>query len=90
LKNVIFSDGNKLNFKAVYAALPFTQHSDIPLSLGCELTEHGYIKIDDGQTTVEGVFACGDNIGMRSIAHAVHSGNITGAVVNGTLSDAEF
>lgn len=92
LKHVIFGDGNKLDFNAVYAAIPFAQHSDIPLSLGCEITEQGYIKVDSFQkTTVEGVFACGDNSGMmRSIANAVYSGNLTGAMVNGLLSAAEF
>lgn len=92
LKQVIFDDGNKLNFNAVYAAIPFAQHSDIPLSLGCEITEQGYIKVDNfQQTTVEGVFACGDNSGMmRSVANAVYSGNLTGAMVNSLLSAAAF
>lgn len=92
LKNLIFEDGSKIDFNAVYAAIPFTQHSDIPLSLGCEITEQGYIKVDEFQkTTVEGVFACGDNSNMlRSVANAVYSGNLTGAMVNGLLSAAEF
>ncbi|NGM61722.1 NAD(P)/FAD-dependent oxidoreductase [Sphingobacterium sp. SGG-5] len=92
LKNVIFDDGSKLNFNAIYAAIPFRQHSDIPLSLGCEITEQGYIRVDDLQkTTVENVFACGDNSGMmRSVANAVYSGNLTGAMVNSLLSAAEF
>jgi thioredoxin reductase len=46
IKNVIFKNGNKTDFIAVYAALPFEQHSDIPVSLGCELTEQGHIKVD--------------------------------------------
>lgn len=92
IKNVVFDDGSKCNFNAIYAAIPFTQHSDIPLSLGCELTEQGYIKVDHFQeTTVEGVFACGDNsVMMRSVANAVYSGNLTGAMVNGLLTVAEF
>ena len=92
LKQVIFNDGDKMNFDAVYAAIPFEQHSDIPLSLGCEITEQGYIKVDSSQkTTIEGVFACGDNSGMmRSVANAVYSGNLAGAMVNGLLSAAAF
>jgi thioredoxin reductase len=60
--------------------------------LGCELTEQGYIKIDGFQkTTVEGVFACGDNSAMmRSVANAVYSGNLTGAVVNKELTNELF
>jgi len=92
IKQVIFSDGTKKSFDALYASLPFTQHSDIPVSLGCELTEHGYIKVSPFQeTNISGVFACGDNTNMmRSVANAVYAGNITGAVVNGKLVEEKF
>lgn len=92
IKHVIFEDGNKADFEAVYAAVPFVQHSEIPIALGCALTEHGYIKVDDLQrTTIEGVFACGDNSSpMRSVANAVYRGNLTGAMVNKALVDEQF
>lgn len=92
LQNIVFDDSTKISFDAAYAAIPFVQHSDIPISLGCELTEHGYIKVDDFQkTTIEGIYACGDNSNMmRSIANAVHSGNLTGAVANGELTNEKF
>lgn len=92
IKNVVFNDGTKMTFDAVYAAIPFRQHSEIPASLGCELTEQGYIKADNfQQTTIEGVFACGDNAAMmRSVANAVYSGNLTGAMVNKVLTDEQF
>lgn len=92
VENIVFADGIKMAFEAVYAALPFTQHSDIPASLGCELTELGYIKTDPSQkTTVDGVFACGDNSSMmRSVANAVYTGNMTGAVVNRELTLEDF
>jgi thioredoxin reductase len=75
-----------------YASIPFTQHSAIPETLGCEFTEHGHIKIDNMQkTTVEGVFACGDNsAAMRSVANAVYAGNLTGAMVNALLTSESF
>ncbi|HET8736763.1 MAG TPA: NAD(P)/FAD-dependent oxidoreductase [Pricia sp.] len=92
IQNVVFNDGAKMSFDAVYAAVPFLQHSDIPTSLGCELTEHGYIKVDDFQKTIiPNVYACGDNSNMmRSVANAVYSGNLTGAVVNGELTNEQF
>ena len=92
VKKIVFNDDNKVAFDAMYAALPFVQHSDIPVSLGCELTEHGYIKVNNFQeTTVKGVFACGDNSGMmRSVANAVYSGNITGAMINRELTEEQF
>lgn len=92
IQNVIFKDGSKLALEAVYAALPFRQHSEISMELGCELTEQGHIKVDDFQkTSIEGVFACGDNSGMmRSVANAVYSGNLTGAMVNAELAMGKF
>lgn len=92
LKNIIFKDGSKLVLSALYAALPFTQHSDIPAFLGCELTEQGYIKVNNFQsTTIEGIYACGDNAAMmRSVANAVSSGTLTGAMVNKELTEEQF
>ena len=92
LKNVILKEGLRVPLEALYFKPPFRQHSDIPEALGCELNEHGYIKIDQFQkTTVEGLFACGDNSSMmRSVANAVSAGNFTGAVVNKELATEQF
>jgi thioredoxin reductase len=92
INKVIFNNGNKTDFLAVYAVVPFTQHSDIPVSLGCELTEQGYIKVDGFQkTTVPGVFACGDNAGMmRSVANAVATGSFAGTGANKELTEERF
>ncbi|WP_206366835.1 NAD(P)/FAD-dependent oxidoreductase [Sphingobacterium sp. SGL-16] len=89
---LIFEDGTQENFDAAYAAIPFEQHCKIPLDLGCEITETGLIKVDMfQQTTVPGVYACGDNINpLRSVANAVSSGNITGAMVNHRLTEEKF
>lgn len=90
--HVAFGNGNNIAFDAVYFRPPFIQHSDIPQALGCELTEQGYLKIDAVQkTSVDGVFACGDNSSMmRSVANAVATGNFAGAVVNRELATEEF
>lgn len=92
IQNIVFDDDTKMSFDVAYAAIPFLQHSDIPVLLGCELTEHGYIKVDNFQkTTVENIFACGDNsFMMRSIANAVYSGNLTGAIINAELVNQQF
>jgi thioredoxin reductase len=92
VKKVIISDGSEMAFSALYAAVPFTQHSSIPLSLGCEMTEHGHIKVNDFQaTTIDGIYACGDNAAMmRSIGNAVYSGNLAGAMLNKALIDEKF
>lgn len=92
VKNVTLDDGKKISLNALYAVIPFTQHSSIPVSLGCELTEQGHIKVDNLQkTNIKGVYACGDNTAMmRSVANAVYSGNLTGAAVNRELTDDQF
>lgn len=92
LENAILKGGDKLKLNALYASVSFTQHSDIPVSLGCELTEQGYIEVDDFQkTTIPGIYSCGDNAsGMRSIAHAVSAGNLAGAMANMELTNEQF
>lgn len=92
LNNVVFKDGSRADFKAMYAAIPFVQHSDIPASLGCKLTETGHLEVDTFQkTNVPGIFACGDNAAMmRSVASSVACGNIAGAMANHDLVQANF
>lgn len=89
LQRVVFNDGSTLPLDALYARVPFVQHSDLPAALGCALTEQGYIQADAFQkTTVPGVFACGDAVSpMRSVASAVATGNLAGAMANNDLSE---
>ncbi len=92
ISHVVFNDGTRAGFDAVYAGLPFRHHTDIHASLGCALNERGYIQVDNlNQTTVPGIFACGDSTSfLRSVANAVATGNFTGAVVNRELAEGEF
>jgi thioredoxin reductase len=92
IQNLIFKDGKKAQAKAIYTRLPFVQHSSMPQELGCELTQEGYIKIDPAhRTTVQGVFACGDNTTrMRTVANAVAMGTTTGLMVNKELIEEDF
>lgn len=92
VQNIVFKNGTKAPAKAIYARLPFVQHSSIPQELGCGLTQEGYIKIDPAhRTTIEGVFACGDNTTrMRTVANAVSMGTTTGLMVNKELIEEDF
>ena len=59
IQNINFRDGSKLSIRALYALVPFEQHCTIPQSLGCQLTEEGYLKVNAFlETTISGVFAC--------------------------------
>ncbi|WP_203229333.1 NAD(P)/FAD-dependent oxidoreductase [Paenimyroides tangerinum] len=92
ISTLIFEDGSEENFNVAYAAIPFEQHCKIPLDLGCETTEMGHLKVDIFQkTTIPGIYACGDNSSpMRSVANAVSTGNLTGAMVNNELTMEGF
>ncbi len=84
IQHVVFKDGTTFQVKALYAPSPFVQHCGIPESLGCELTEEGYIKTDHFlETTVKGVFAVGDNASkMRTVANAVAMGTSAGMIIS--------
>ncbi|MEI6190555.1 MAG: NAD(P)/FAD-dependent oxidoreductase [Chitinophagia bacterium] len=92
LQNIIFTDGTTTSIRAIYDPVPFEQHCKIPVLLGCELTDEGYIKVDPFQeTTVKGVFACGDNVTrMRTVANAVAMGTTAGMTVSKKMILEEF
>ncbi len=92
IQEIIFADNSTFELKAIYSRPDFEQHCKIPELLGCELTEQGLIKVDMFQkTTVENIFACGDNTSpFRAVSYAVATGNIAGAVLNNTMTEEEF
>lgn len=92
VQQIVFQDLSTFNLKAIYSRPDFEQHCKIPEMLGCELTEQGLIKVDMFQkTTVADVFACGDNVSpMRSVANAVATGSLVGAMVNNIMTEEEF
>ena len=92
LKNIIFKDGTKAEVKAMYSRNSFEQHCTIPDLLGCELNDEGYIKVNPSQeTTVYGVFACGDNTTrMRSVANSVAMGTAAGMMASKKMILEQF
>lgn len=92
LQNVVFNDGSKSSLTAIYSRNSFEQQCKIPESLGCELTEDGYLKVDAFlETTVDGIFACGDNISRnRTVANAVAMGTMAGMAVSKNIILEEF
>jgi thioredoxin reductase len=92
LKQVLLKDGSTIPLKAMYAKIPFVQHCNIPVQLGCALTEQGYIAVDVlGRTSVPGVYAAGDNTAMmRAVSLAVAGGGMAGAGINKELVEESF
>ncbi|MEL6659702.1 MAG: NAD(P)/FAD-dependent oxidoreductase [Bacteroidota bacterium] len=92
LDQVVFKDQSTFDLTAIYARPDFEQHCKIPEQLGCELTEQGLLTVSMFQnTTVDGVFACGDNSSpLRAVSHAVAAGTIAGAALNNEMTEEEF
>ena len=92
LKNIVFKDGTKTALKALYAPCTFEQHCKIPAAFGCEMTDEGYIKIDElYETNIKGIFAVGDNASkMRTIANAVAMGTAAGITISKILIVEDF
>ena len=92
VEQVVLTDGSTVAVKALFARVAFTQHGEVPMQLGCEITEQGYIKVDDFQkTTVPGVYAAGDATSpMRAVAAAVAAGMKAGAMINREMIEETF
>lgn len=92
LQKIIFKDGTKTEVKAMYSRNSFEQHCTIPESLGCELDDEGYIKVNPFQeTSVDGVFACGDNTTrLRTVANAVAMGTTAGMTASKKMILEQF
>lgn len=92
VKDLIFHDGDNIDFTAVYASVPFEQHTHLTFQLGIQLSEQGFIQIDSFQkTSIDGVYACGDNCSpLRAVSQAVAQGTLAGAMVNKELVDQQF
>lgn len=84
LDQIVFVNGRMESIQALYARPAFKQHSNLPESLGCEMGDDGYIKVDSAQrTTVAGIYACGDNATrIRTLANAVAMGTTTAITLN--------
>lgn len=92
MQKIGFKDGSTAPVRVLYAPSPFQQHCHIPIELGCELTEEGYIKTDLTQkTTIYGIYACGDNTSrLRTVANAVATGATAGMMVNKEIILEQF
>ncbi|MCW3170642.1 NAD(P)/FAD-dependent oxidoreductase [Chryseobacterium sp. 09-1422] len=93
IMQVTFKDESKISSEVMYAIIDWQQQcAELLAHFELHYTEKGLIKIDHSQrTNVPGIYACGDNSSaMRSIAKAVYTGNLAGAMVNQELVDESF
>lgn len=92
LRHLLFTDGTTAPVKTIYVRSPFRQVSQLPETLGCVLSEEGYIQVDSFQaTSVPGVYACGDNTTKtRTVANAVAQGTNAGMTASKQLIAEQF
>jgi thioredoxin reductase len=92
LGNVVFKNGERLNFKAIYVKPEIEQHINFNEQLGFELTELKTIKVNEQQqTTAKGVYAAGDCTTLfRSLSFITAAGTIAAVMINKELISEDF
>ncbi|NHN25412.1 NAD(P)/FAD-dependent oxidoreductase [Flavobacterium jejuense] len=92
LESLSFIDGTKIVLDAIFSRVPFKQHCEIPITMGCQTTEQGHITVDFSQkTNIDGVFCAGDNTSpFRTVSLASSSGTKAGAFINMELLNEEL
>ena len=76
----------------MYARPAIKQHCEIPMQLGCALSEQGYLQVNEFQkTSINGVFAAGDNTTpARAVSIAVAAGTKAGISISKELIEEDF
>ena len=90
IKDVAMRKESAFKTDAVFVAIGETPMSEIATSIGVEVDESGFIKVDSGmRTSIPRVYAAGDVTGgVRQIVTAVGSGSIAALTVFADLSIA--
>lgn len=84
LENIVFEDNSKRNVEGVFIALGTAGANDFGKKLGLNIKNNNIIINENMQTSMPGVFACGDCTGgLLQISKAVYEGAKAGlAVIN--------
>jgi thioredoxin reductase len=83
LQAVVRRDGSEVECDAVLIHAPLRQRGKLPERLGLELTEAGFVAVDDhAHTSVSGVYAAGDiaTPPPQQVAFALGSGHRAGII----------
>ncbi|MEG0912559.1 MAG: NAD(P)/FAD-dependent oxidoreductase [Oscillospiraceae bacterium] len=79
LSHINFEDGSSINADGVFVAYGVAGSSQLARVLGAELDGNRIVVNDKMQTSINGLFACGDCAGgLLQIAKAVHEGAVAG------------
>jgi thioredoxin reductase len=91
LEGMELQSGRVLPTSLVFFSVAHQPRVDLPLALGCELDDEGYVAVDaEGQTSVPGVYAAGDlTPGLQLVAVAAASGVVAGVACAQSFLGAE-
>lgn len=92
LENIVFKNGEKIAFKAIYVKPEIEQHVNFSEQLGFELTDLKTIKVNEQQqTTAMGVYAAGDCTTLfRSLSIVTAAGTMAAVMINKELISEDF
>jgi len=92
LGNIVFKNGEKVTFKAIYVKPEIEQHINFSVQLGFELTDLKTIKVNEQQqTSAMGVYAAGDCTTLfRSLPIVTAAGTMAAVMINKELIAEDF
>jgi thioredoxin reductase len=92
LESILFADGTQLARRALYLQPKLTQQSNLAATLGCTLSEMGFVQVDAMmRTNVAGVYAAGDMTTMRrQVLFAAAQGAMAASALTLELSTEDF
>jgi len=92
LMAVLFRNGKRLEFAAVYSKPKMEQHDVLFQELGCNLNENGLLETNEQyETTSKGVYAAGDcTLPYRGLSAVAASGTMAAVMLNRDLISEDF
>lgn len=90
--HVELQNGTTLPCQAIFFAPQLTIGSELPLTIGCEMTEEGKLFIDAyGKTNIPGIFAAGDaTTRYYQAIYAAAMGSVAASTINSELLDESW
>ncbi|MFP3391989.1 NAD(P)/FAD-dependent oxidoreductase [Brevibacillus sp. SIMBA_040] len=88
VQQVVLEDGTIVSCRGIFFKPELVTGSDLPRTIGCQITEAGEIVVDDfGKTNVPGVYSAGDATSrMHQAIAAASRGAVVSAMINNELN----
>ncbi|TVX98595.1 NAD(P)/FAD-dependent oxidoreductase [Cohnella terricola] len=88
VRQVVLEDGTIIPARGIFFKPELVTGSDLPRTLGCQLTEWGTVVVDEfGKTNVPGVYSAGDAASrMHQAIAAASAGAFVAVVINNQLN----